>query len=436
MSRVSKIKYNPNLSVAENADKNHTTEATIRTYLQAHCIDRRREAKINYINAIKKYLKENPDASKNAVSRNVVVNGKTISIQTVRKYWDYAKGTKRLTERNQHKVEEQYKSYSAILSKIPVDVIKKYLLDREDKRISKPKTEPQPESQPQPQRKTRKKKVVDVDELKSLIDELKEVEKKNSESLQYLPQPTIAELTRWEEYDASKYLCYAFRKKPDKRKGVWIPFGNMNKGFPFDLYGNQCMTSESAYICGMFSENTPEHISIQEQLLKESNGRKAKKDIRHYSEALARKDWYDFNIQWMLYVVWCKVQGNAEFRNLLMGVPDGATIVEDTTFQNGSKGNDTTIFWGAKNNERKDFDAILKKYINATEKEKKKGTKKKMKLEEFNNFTDYGTFRGRNVMGKILTICRNCLQDGTEPPIDYELLKSKHIYLLGKELTF
>ncbi len=59
-----------------------------------------------------------------------------------------------------------------------------------------------------------------------------------------------------------------------------------------------------------------------------------------------------------------------------------------------------------------------------------------MKLEEFNNFTDYGTFRGRNVMGKILTICKKCLQDGTEPPIDYELLKSKHIYLLGKKLTF
>lgn len=157
MSRVSKIKYNPNLSVAENAEKNHTSEATIRTYLQAHCIDRRREAKINYINAIKKHLKENPDASKNAVSRNVVVNGKSISIQTVRKYWEYAKGTKRLTERNQHKVEEQYKSYSAILSKIPVDVIKKYLLDREDKRISKPKTEPQPQQKKRRRREPRRK---------------------------------------------------------------------------------------------------------------------------------------------------------------------------------------------------------------------------------------------------------------------------------------
>ena len=134
MSRVSKIHYNPNLSVEENAKLNGVQVSGIRTYLQAHCIDRRREAKINYINAIKKYLKENPDASKNAVSRNVIVNGKTISIQTVRKYWDYAKGTKRLTERNQHKIEEQYKSYSTILSRIPVDVIKKYLSDKEAKR--------------------------------------------------------------------------------------------------------------------------------------------------------------------------------------------------------------------------------------------------------------------------------------------------------------
>ena len=39
-------------------------------------------------------------------------------------------------------------------------------------------------------------------------------------------------------------------------------------------------------------------------------------------------------------------------------------------------------------------------------------------------------------MGKILTICRNCLLSGTEPDIDYDLLKSKHLYLLGKEVNF
>ena len=154
------------------------------------------------------------------------------------------------------------------------------------------------------------------------------------------------------------------------------------------------------------------------------------------NEGIARKDWYDFNVQWMLFVVWQKIKGNEEFRKLLMAVPESATIIEDTTFQHGAKVNDTTTFWGAKNNERKDFDALVKKYIGLTKQDAKKGTKKRLKAEVVNNFTDYGTFRGCNVMGKILTICRKCLQDGTEPIIDYKLLKSKHIHLLGKELTF
>lgn len=134
----------------------------------------------------------------------------------------------------------------------------------------------------------------------------------------------------------------------------------------------------------------------------------------------------------MLFVVWQKIKGNEEFRQLLMA----AIIIEDTTFQHGSKVNDTTTFWGAKNNERKDFDALVKKYIGLTEEDAKKGTKKRLKAEGVNNFTDYGTFRGSNVMGKILSICRKCIQDGTEPDIDYKLLRSKHIHLLGKELTF
>ena len=39
-------------------------------------------------------------------------------------------------------------------------------------------------------------------------------------------------------------------------------------------------------------------------------------------------------------------------------------------------------------------------------------------------------------MGKILMICRKCLADGTEPDIDYELLRNKNIHLLGKKVNF
>ena len=427
MSRVSKIKYNPALSVLENAERNNVKVSAIRFYLQSHFVDRKRDAKLRYINAIKKYLKEHPDASKNEVSRNVVVDGKNIAITTVRKYWGYAKGEKRLKEHNDKKIGRQKDRYNEILSKIPTSVIREYLLS-----IDKPKQE----TKPQPQRKT-KKKSVDVGELKALIDEMKEVEKENGKTLQCLPQPTLAELTRWEEYDASKYLCYAFRKKGDRRKGKeLLNLGNMCGGYGYDMKGVRFKNSEAAYICGLFSDNTPEHAKIQQDLIDEGSGFNAKKFIRTPNEDKARKDWNDFNQQWMLYVVWQKVQGNEEFRNMLMAIPEGAAIIEDTTFQHGSKVNDTTTFWGAKNNEKKDFDSLVKKYIGLTEEDAKKGTKKRLKTEEVNNFTDYGTFRGSNVMGKILMICRNCIVDGTEPPIDYELLKSKHIHLLGKELTY
>ena len=39
-------------------------------------------------------------------------------------------------------------------------------------------------------------------------------------------------------------------------------------------------------------------------------------------------------------------------------------------------------------------------------------------------------------MGKIIKMCSICLQRGIELPIDYELLQSKHIHLLGQELQF
>ena len=419
MSRVSKIKYNPALSVLENAERNNVKVSAIRFYLQSHFVDRKRDAKLRYINAIKKYLKEHPDASKNEVSRNVVVDGKNIAITTVRKYWGYAKGEKRLKEHNDKKIGRQKDRYNEILSKIPTSVIREYLLS-----IDKPKQE----TKPQPQRKT-KKKNIDICELKTLIDEMKEVEKENGKTLQYLPQPTITDLTKWEEYDASKYLCYAFRKKGDRRKGKeLLNLGNMCGGYGYDMKGVRFKNSEAAYICGLFSDNTPEHAKIQQDLIDEDSGFMAKKLIRTPNEGKARKDWNDFNQQWMLYVVWQKIMGNDEFRNLLLNVPDGATIIEDSTFQKGS----TAAFWGTKNNERHDFYDVMEKYIDATAAAKKK----KLLLAEFNNFTDYGTFRGSNVMGKILMICRNCIVDGTEPPIDYELLKSKHIHLLGKELTY
>ena len=39
-------------------------------------------------------------------------------------------------------------------------------------------------------------------------------------------------------------------------------------------------------------------------------------------------------------------------------------------------------------------------------------------------------------LGKILMACKQALEQGAEPPIDYVLLQEAHIILLGRELTF
>ena len=281
---------------------------------------------------------------------------------------------------------------------------------------------------------------VEVQRLRAAISELEEIERRNTPNLLgntglFIRKPET--LTQWEEYDASKHLYFAFRKKPDKRKGLyWIPFGNMNNGFDFDIKGIHFYNSEIAYICGMFSDNTPDQIAIQQQLVAETNGGTAKRDIRGNNQNKARKDWYDFNVQWMMYVVWQKVCKNEEFRELLLAVPEDAIIVEDSTFHKVNKTNDTAIFWGTRNQERKEYYNLVKKYVELTELSSTEAEQDRLITERFNNFTDYGVFKGCNVMGKILTLCRYCWKHKIEPPIDYKLLRSKNIYLLGQLLTF
>ena len=45
-------------------------------------------------------------------------------------------------------------------------------------------------------------------------------------------------------------------------------------------------------------------------------------------------------------------------------------------------------------------------------------------------------YHGANGMGKILTICRRCLKEGTSPKIDTALLNSKGIYNHGEKVQF
>ena len=47
-----------------------------------------------------------------------------------------------------------------------------------------------------------------------------------------------------------------------------------------------------------------------------------------------------------------------------------------------------------------------------------------------------GCFVGQNNMGKILKMCQIALLNKVDPPIDYDLLREKRIYLFGELLTF
>ena len=242
---------------------------------------------------------------------------------------------------------------------------------------------------------------------------------------------SYGDFMREEAYNASSQICYAFRRGTDERNGVVLSLGNMVSGYPFILDGVRFHNSECAYIAGAFSDGTEEQLSLQERLAECTNGYMAKKSIRKPYEALKRADWESFNVQWMLYIVWTKCLGNANFRKVLLSLPVDAVIIEDSTFQNGR----TATVWGTKNAELKGRLNQLKKELKAKGMSKA-AIKRELDARRLGEWANVGLFRGKNVMGKILMACRDALRNGSEPQIDYTLLREKRINLLGHLLIF
>ena len=104
------------------------------------------------------------------------------------------------------------------------------------------------------------------------------------------------------------------------------------------------------------------------------------------------------------------------------------------SFQN--KASVTSTFWGARNDELKECVKVIEKYIEYQNPNIHSNELKRLKMEERNKIKYVGSYVGTNCMGKILKMCQLALLNGTEPPIDYDLLQSKQIYLLGKLLIF
>ena len=243
-------------------------------------------------------------------------------------------------------------------------------------------------------------------------------------------------LGRVEHINASYFNCLSFAKASNMVNGINVRLSNMAGGYPFSFGGVTWHDSETLYLCGEFSDSSEKHLLVQEDMQRQTSGFAAKRFIKKRNSNLIRQDFADFRIQWMLYVVWQKCKGNADFANLLLQLPHDAIIIEDTTKQQG----DTREVWGCTNTELAIRRAELKKKVTRQAKTDNpkisKAALKRLVNMEICKVNSFGVFVGQNNLGKILMICRDCLSCGMEPQIDYALLESKDIHILGKRISF
>lgn len=232
-----------------------------------------------------------------------------------------------------------------------------------------------------------------------------------------------------EVYKASSHV-WSFKQVDDIVNGMELRLTNMAGGFPFEFGGTVWTDSERLYLCGEFSNNTEEHLSIQRDLCRAKSGYAAKRFIKVKHRKQVRSDFKEFRLQWMLFCVWTKCRGNADFRKLLLSIPDDVILVENTTTDTGG----TADIWGCRN---KKLTVARKVYAEKLETENSHLSKKDLKHLiniETNKLNNIEEWKGQNNIGKILMICRQCIKEGKEPTIDYKLLRNARIYLFGKLL--
>ena len=235
-----------------------------------------------------------------------------------------------------------------------------------------------------------------------------------------------------EEVYAASPDTWSFKKVSDIVNSINLRLSNMAGGFPFEFGGHTWKDSERLYLCGEFSNDTEEHLNVQHVLLGATSGYAAKRFGKARFLRLVRPDFKSFRLQWLLFVVWKKCKGNTYVRILLLSIPDELILVENTTTDTGG----SAEIWGCKN-------PLLHRTRLALEKElteRHQGLKRK-ELEllinlETNKVYSIGQWKGQNNICKILMICRDCLTQGIEPEIDYNLLDKAEIHILGNKVTF
>lgn len=249
---------------------------------------------------------------------------------------------------------------------------------------------------------------------------------------QFLRLIQTIDLRRKEDYDCSTLNVWSYRQSIDVREGINIKFGNMCNGYPFVLAGVPFIHSEGAYIAGYYSQDDEHCQHIQQDLSKDGNARTCKRKYRNNKVITvhSRQDFYSYNVQWMLYVLWQKCKHNEGFSDLVKKIPVDAHLVENTTGFSDRR----SKFWGAHNKELHNSRKLRKKEVEIINKAGRSNPKTQMLAA--NAINDIGVFSGVNCMGKIIKVCQLSLLHDVDPPIDYELLASKDLYICGRRIEF
>lgn len=246
------------------------------------------------------------------------------------------------------------------------------------------------------------------------------------------PISTSIILDREEVYNPSIQNVWCFKHVDDIVEGIKLDLCNMTSCYPFEVDGVKWRSSEQLYLAGEFSNDTAEHLSIQEELRAAKSPYAAKRFVKGKHLRQVREDFSEFRTQWMLWCVWQKCKGNIDFRRKLLSIPDGVILVEETTTDTGGSGQ----IWGCSNRELVEARKTVVQSITEKHPDLSKKNLAFLINVKTNAIRNVGVFKGQNNIGKILMICRDCIKRGTEPQIDLNLLSSKNIFILGKQLTF
>lgn len=212
-----------------------------------------------------------------------------------------------------------------------------------------------------------------------------------SKETQYNSTLTPLQFSRQESFNPQTLNLLTYSGPKDVCQGIASGrLGNMAGGFHFNLFGVKWYGTEHLYLCGEWSTEGDRSVEIQEYIRKMASGVYAKRCSKAKYKDEIRPEFITFRYDWMLWCVWQKCLLNKDFANLLRSIPEDVVIVEVVK-------NDPV--WAAYPDEQ-------------------------------------GIIRGGNAMGKILTICRQCLVSGTEPDINRQLLNEVGIYILGQRVVF